>query len=241
MDRKEKRRLIRDLFIFSWIPEKNTARTLLAFAVFSVMIHFLGFYLFQVVYPEPVRPDLKPDGITLLDPRNPDTKAFLERNYDRTVFLEPASVNSVSRVRLSDHAIRFVPTFAESRPTLKRSGDGSKDPDFLVPAPSLDQSIDDWNNPVQFSPNLIKRGISPHTILDDYLDRIPNLPELRVNFTVLPSGVPKDISVVGEVLQENKQILVDAIQSTLRFEPAPEDEPNDPGWMKFGAPEATKL
>ena len=239
MDRKEKRRLIRDLFIFSWIPERNTTRTLLAFAVFSVMIHFLGFYLFQVVYPEPVRPDLKPDSITLLDPRKPGIKAFLERNYDQTVFLEPASVNSVSRVRLSDHAIRFVPSFAESKPTLKRSGDGSKDPDFSVPTPPLEQSVNDWNNPVQFSPNLIKRGISPHTILDDYLDRVQNLPELRVNFTVLPSGMPDDISVVGEFLKEDKQILVEAIQSTLRFEPAPEDEPNDPGWMKFGSPGAT--
>ena len=241
MDRKEKRRLIRDLFIFSWTPERNTGRTLLAFAVFSVMIHFLGFYLFQVVYPEPVRPDLKPDSITLLDPRNPVIKAFLERSYDRTVFLEPASVNAISRVRLSDHAIRFVPSFAESRPTLKRSGDVSKDPDFSVPAPPLERSVEDWNNPVEFSPNLIKRGISPHTVLDDYLDRIPHLPELRVYFTVPPSGVPKDISVTGEIEEENKRILMDAIQSTLRFEPEPEDEPSDPGWMKFGVPEATKL
>ena len=237
MDRKEKRRRIREYFLFSWMPEKNTARTVAAFMIFSVMIHFVGFYLFQVEYPDPIRPRIRPDSITLLDMKNPDARTFLERTWDRVVFLDPASSNSSARLRVSDYAVPFVPSFAEAKPALKRSADRLDQREYSLPDPPLKTGSDTWSNPVRFSENLAKRGVSPHSILDDYLNLVPILPKLRINLTVLSNGVPQVVSVIGEGLEENKEILAEAIESTLRFAPVSADEGNSPGWMELGREE----
>ena len=234
LDRKEKRRRISELFIFSWLPERNTMRTLVAFGIFSVMIHFLGFYLFKVAYPEPVRSELLPDQIVVLDSSNADVRQFLERVGDRNVFLKPASRNAASRVKLSDHAIRFVPSFSETRPNLIRRANSSDDLRIDIPEPETHAFYGNWKNPVEFSPNLIKRGISPGSIFDDYLDFVPNLPKIRVSLTVSPDGYPIQVHVSGDSSEEDKILLISGIQSTLRFNPTPEEEGNDPGWMKLG-------
>ncbi len=234
MNRKEKRHQISEWFIFSWIPEKNTLRTLTAFGIFSAVIHFIGFYLFQVVYPEPVRSELRPDRLLLLDTGSPEVRTFLERIQDRNIYLEPPSANSESRVRLSDYAVRFVPSFAETDPVpkrLERHGDVLRSE---IPEPASSLEVENWRNRVIFSDSLIRRGIAPQSIFDDYLDFVPNLPPLRVNLSVASDGRPVHVAVLGEISSEDGEILAEAIRETLRFQPAPGDGVPDPGWMELG-------
>lgn len=234
MDRKTKRHQISEQFIFSWIPQKNTARTLSAFVIFSCMIHFIGFYLFRVAYPDPVSADLRPNRIMLLDPKNDDVMAFLARTSDRGVFLEPPSQNSISRIKLSDHAIPFVPSFAETRPVLKDSSEDPADFKYPIPEPPVRTRVESWKNPVEFSPNLLKRGIAPSTILDDYLSLIPNVPRFRINLTVKPDGKPVDVYIANGDEDENLKILAEAIAVFLRFNPGDESRGDDPGWLELG-------
>ncbi|MDF1813412.1 MAG: hypothetical protein P1V20_14540 [Verrucomicrobiales bacterium] len=235
MDRKVKRHQIAEQFIFMWRPEKNTARTLLAFAIFSGVIHFLGFYLFQVVYPETDLPELRPDRITLLNPERDDVRAFMEKISDRVVYLHPPSENSISRIKLSDHAIRFVPSFAEARPELRDSGTPSSENKYPVGDLPFWNEKANWKTEVIFSPILQKRGIAPNTALDEYLSQIPNLPKIRVNLTVGPDGTPFDVYISDRSIgKETKTTIAEAVQALLRFKPD-DSRGDDPGWIILGS------
>jgi hypothetical protein len=231
MDRKTRRYEISEKFIFSWLPPKNTARTLFAFLTFSCAIHFLGFYLFNVVYPSGIRKELHPNQITLLDTNDPEVQNFLERAYDRGVFLLPPSHNSSAQVRISDYSINFVPSFAEARPTLKETKVNDLNDRFTVSPPKIQEGISAWTNPVELSPNLFKRGLAPNTILDHYLSLIPHLPPLKLNLTVNPDGHP---TVKEPEMDENQKQLARIIESTLRFKPVASSQGDDPGWIKMG-------
>lgn len=232
MDRKQKRQKIKEVFTFSWLPERNTIRTLLAFLIFSAVIHFLGFYLFIVEYPES-KTEFRSDSITLLDPNDIEVQAFLRRIEDRVVHLEPASSQSTTQVKLSDYAIRFAPSFAEVKPTLKPPADNDVLSDFETPFQPIKIPGQDWKNALRFSRNLEKRGVAPHTILDEYLSLFDILPQLRINLTVAPDGKPIDVQVPGAAPDQEKAILAEAIRSTLRFNPVSEDQGNDPGWVEI--------
>ncbi len=232
MDRKTKRYEISEKFIFSWLPPKNTGRTLFAFLTFSCVIHFLGFYLFNVVYPSGIRNELHPNQITLLDSSDAEVQAFLERAYDRGVFLLPPSLNSSSKIKISDYNINFVPSFAEAKPTLKETNVNEFNDRFTVSPPEIRSGISSWTNHVEFSPNLLKRGIAPNTILDHYLSLIPNLPPLKLNLIVYSSGIPTVVPEPG--MDDNRKQLAKMIESTLRFNPVKPTWGDDPGWIKMG-------
>lgn len=232
MDKKEKRQKIKDTFIFSWAPPRHRARTFVAFLIFSAVIHFLGFYLFIVEYPQS-KTDVRSDSITLLDPNNIEVQSFLRRIEDRIVHLEPASYSSAAQVKLSDYAIRFAPSFAEVEATLKPPIDSEPLSYFETPQRTPRIPGKDWQNPLRFSRNLEKRGVANYTILDDYLSLFEVLPELRINLTIDPTGKPIDVNIPGDAPDEEKAILGQAIRSTLRFQPIAEELGNDPGWMEI--------
>ncbi len=239
-ERKERRRQMAAVFTFDWLPMRNTGRTLLAFALFSFFIHLVAFYLFQVVYPEPKRADVREARITLLDPADSDVRFFLERAHDRMVFLEPASTQSAAEIQLSDHTVRFEPSFARARPSLRSTHDRSAELSFSAPAPALDDALPLWSNRVRLSPNLDARGIAPQSMLDEYLDLIEQIPDIRVNFSVRPDGTPIEIQVGGDTSEQNKQILAVAIAQTLRFQPGPAELGRVPGWLELGGERAPK-
>lgn len=236
MTRKERRRQISEQFIFSWPPEKNTARTLGAFAIFSVVVHFLGFYLFQVVYPDPVRAELRPNTLTLLDPRDSEVRSFLQSIHDRTIYLEPASDALDSPLDISDHAIRFVPSFAERRLTLKHPAGSMIESDFPLPPVPIQDQVDSWNNPIVLSQNLGKRGIAPNSTFDEFLDLLPEVPMARINLMVQSNGLPGSVDVAGDISPQEKEKLSRAAKMMLRFNPTPGDEVADPGWIQLGVP-----
>ena len=232
MDRKEKRRNISEWFIFHWLGERNTTRTIIAFLIFSAVIHFIGLYLFIFEYPTKDK-KTSSNQITILDPSKVEVRAYLERIRDRTVYLEPASNSSTSQVKLSDYAIRFAPSFAEVKPDVKRASPVDEVVQFEIPDYPARMVGRDFVNPVRFSPNLTKRGVAPHSILDDYLSLFPELPKLRIPLEVDSAGVPVAV-LVTEGSEADRKLLEEAIGSSLRFNPGSEAEGLAPGWMEIG-------
>lgn len=101
------------------------------FVAASFAAHWFGFYLFQVVNPVTGRIEPVPRRVTILDPSQPAVAALMRQVDDRTVFLRPASSGSDVRVHLSDHSVRFRPSFAD-RPPAFRSRKPEQEP---KPAP----------------------------------------------------------------------------------------------------------
>lgn len=234
MDRKIKRQQINEQFIFSWVRERKTARTVFAFLIFSAVIHFLGFYLFRVDYPETVLPQARPDRIQILDPENSEVRDFLQKLHDRVVFLEPPSRAAGAQVSISDHRIRFVPSFAETRPRLKRLTKEEIGVSFASPVPAPRHDLENWKNSVKLSRNLAKRGIAPQTVLDDYLELLPPMDNLRINLSVAPDGKPVEVLVPQSGSSEDDEMLAEAIRSYLRFSPDTGGQGPVPGWIEFG-------
>jgi len=228
MDPKEKRRQIAEKFIFSWLPERNTFRTLVAFGFFSAVAHFLCFYLFQVVYPEPVRSELRPKPIVLLDPSAPEIRSFIDQCYDRIVFLEPASSPSL---RSPLNVIRFSPSFGAVKPSLLPFPGEKPFRDFPYPPPPASPG----KAALIFSQNLTARGLAPHNLFADYLTLFPAFPGDRVFLTVSPDGFPVEVTVSGNGADQEKKAFAKIIQQTLRFNPGPEGRGDDPGWMELEA------
>jgi len=222
-------------FIFSWKKTKNPSWLLGVFIAFSALVHGSGFYLFQVVYPAPVRVEPTPDRITILDPAYPATRSTIQRVKDRTVFLHPPSENSGVRVRLSDHAARLSPSFKKIQPAFLPPRDEHSrlpsPPDAGEPVPPAGEKLT-----FRLSPNLKKRGIAPWSILSDYLSESEVLPSLRINLRVLPDGKIGTASVQGVEIPDSARAEFNrAVESTLRFRPLRDgaSENSEPGWIEI--------
>lgn len=235
IDRKEKRRLISKWFIFHWLAERNTKRTILAFLLFSAVIHLTAIYLFIFEYPSRAS-QVRTDKITILDPSQIEVRAYLEKIRDRSFYLDPPSSDSTSQLKLSDYAIRFAPSFAQVKPELKRGLSGENVVQFDVP--DFDDNIVGRAqvNPINFSPNLARRGVAPYSIFDDYLSLLSEIPTSRIPLEINPAGIPIRVDVIEGSLQD-RQLLEKAIKSSLRFNPTTTETGNAPGWMELTEPQ----
>ncbi len=63
---------------FDWLLRDRISRHLLKFLFFSLLLHALGFYVFQVVYPSNVSIAPPPAVLHLLTPSSPENRALLE-------------------------------------------------------------------------------------------------------------------------------------------------------------------
>lgn len=106
--------------VFDWVGRRPLAAKIGIFAAISLVVHLLGFYLFQVVYPVTGRIEPVPSKIQYLDPELPAVAALMRQIDDRLVYLRPASAGSDVRVDLGDHSAQFRPSFAD-RPLGFRS------------------------------------------------------------------------------------------------------------------------
>lgn len=224
-----------DPFIFSW---KNTTRStwhLILFVLFSTLIHGSGFYLFQVVYPEPVRIEPTPNQITILDSSSPEVRSTIQRVKDRTVFLTPPSGDSSVRVQLRDHAVRLTPSFTKVAPVFLPPREKSS----LVPPPSTQGKPAEPNEKkveLRLSPDLEKRGLAPWSILRDYLEQAEGIPRLKVNLIVLPDGKIEKAEIEGEdIPDDSREEFNQAVKSTLRFNAITSGNQTAPmqGWIEI--------
>ncbi len=220
-------------FIFYWKKSNRSTWNLVLFILFSTLIHGSGFYLFQVVYPQPVRIEPTPDHITILDFSNPAVRSTIQRAKDRTVFLHPPSENSNVRVKLSDHAVRLTPFFTKTEPTFLPP----KIEKNLIPPPSGQEKFilpKEEKIKLLLSPNLQKRGIAPWSILREYLSSAEGLPRLKVKLTVLPDGKIRHAGVSTEDIPATARLEFNrAVESTLRFRPLDNTTKTMQGWVEI--------
>ena len=81
----------------------------------ALLVHAVGFYLFQVNAPISARVEARSAKVTMLDPNDASTAALLREVDDRLVFLRPASLGTGSRLRIEDFSVTFEPSFLEGR------------------------------------------------------------------------------------------------------------------------------
>jgi hypothetical protein len=226
--------------VFQWAREKRTWLHVVAFLLFSIIVHGSGFYLFKVVYPSPVRVEARPDAITILDTTNPTVRSVLQRISDRTIFLMPPSSQSEVRVRLEDHRVRFTPAFQRTELELKAPLLPAAIPGVIEPL-EPDHAASDASTPpggtppggirVKLDPSLVDRPIAPWSIMDDYLSTAVSLPLLRIDLEIAPDGGVRVTGVGAELEDSEKAELATVIESTLRFVPATAVET---GWIEIG-------
>ena len=220
-------------FIFYWKKSHRATWNLIFFLLFSTLVHGSGFYLFQVVYPQPVRIEPTPDQITILDFSNPAVRSTIQRVKDRTVFLHPPSEGSNVRVKLSDHAARLTPFFIKEAPVFLPPIAKEN----LIPPPSDQEKLaapEEAKIQLLLSPNLQKRGIAPWSILREYLKSAEGLPRIRVKLSVLPDGKIKRAEVSSEDIPDSDRTEFNrAVESTLRFRSLENSTSTVQGWVEI--------
>lgn len=209
--------------VFNWTRNRKTWVHLVSFLVFSVLIHGAGFYLFQVIYPSPLRVEPEGDAISFLDPADPSVRALLQRIEDRTVYLIPPSERSGDRVSLDEMEVRFTPSFrgGEISPVPLRY-DWTMPPKLNLPGgPPLGERAGAQSG-VAFekSGGLRAREIAPWSIMEDYLSRADWLPELGLTLRVDREGMVEVTEIRGQLEEDDRADFKRVVESTLRFVPA---------------------
>ncbi len=229
-----------DNSVFDWSKDRWIGWHVAFFIIFSLVLHGSSFYLFQVVYPSPVRVEQEPAKITILDESDPAIRFVLQRVRDRTVYLRPPSDASTVRQELSDHNVRFAPSFESIGPRFLPPDDHSPELSGLFQLNNSEQNSDPELDvkrslSMEFSPVLSERGVAPWSILSDYLEGAGEIPAFRADFSVLPDGTIIDVSTGSDFDPEVGKEVAKVIESTLRFNPL--EEPNGKtveGWVKVG-------
>ena len=219
--------------IFDWAKDRRGLLHITNFLMFSVLVHGAGFYLFQVTYPPPVRVEPTADVLTMLDGEDLEVRSLLQRVEDRTVVLRPPSEGSKVRVDLSDHQVRFEPTFLGSEtatPDSRREVlaqqvlagrfKGSRPVVGLLTPQTVQLGCDAL---------LAERKIAPWSLLEDYLRSVEGLPEFRAEVTVGPDGGVEVMQITPAFGQESEAALRELIEATLRFVPG---QDSSLGWIE---------
>ena len=215
---------------FYWARERGLWFYVTAFFIVSILIHGSGFYLFQVVYPSPVRKESDPEKIGILDISNPSVRTILQRVSDRTIYLKPASTGADVRVRLKDKPVRFTPAFQEAEMSLEPLRYHWSIPGMIKPLSDSGGDGPVSGRPVsgrltvRLSETLRERGIAPWSIMKDYFEMAEALPSLRFEVKVSPEGNVEIASIDSELEVEEEEALRTLVESTLRFNPGSEPE-----------------
>tara|TARA_R110002096_G_scaffold23303_14_gene74277 strand:+ start:4350 stop:5063 length:714 start_codon:yes stop_codon:yes gene_type:complete len=224
-----------DAFVFSWAKDRLTWLYVTAFLIFSVTIHGAGFYLFQVVYPAPVRLEPEQESLTVMDVSDPEVRSLFQRLQDRTVYLVSPSGQSDVRIRLEDHQVRFTPSFQRADvepipPLYPWSLSPHVVDDTLRPDPSyLNQKT---KSAMTFDAALSAREVAPWSILNDYLGRAEEVPAFRAEIEVSLDGLVTVIQIDSNLEESDRNELIQVIESTLRFRPG---DSKITGWLDIWA------
>lgn len=221
--------------VFLWARDRGGWIHLVAFLLFSGLIHGSGFYFFKVVYPSPVRAGKEPDSITVMDATNPAVRTVLQRISDRTIFLLPPSAQTGVRIGLETRPVRFTPSFQRAELGLMRPP-----PEASMPGPMIPLNINEEGDrielkvagfPVKLDPGLAERPIAPWSIMHDYLSAAADLPLLHFDLEIDPGGNVRVTKVEAELESSEKAGLARVIESTLRFTPSSQ---SNTGWIEIG-------
>lgn len=217
--------------VFDWSRVRRPYAVLSGFLAFSLIIHGFGFYLFRVAYPPPERVEPDIDAISVLDSSNSSVRHLLQLASDRSIYLFPPSRASETRLRIEDDDVRFAPSLSAESPALFE-----KEYSWSPPPKTVFTSQDSFpdgpgkNVTVALYGGLTDLAIAPWSILRDSLDRIGEIPRLRVNLAVeVDGGVTVD-SIEGLPEGASQRELAEVVESTLRFLPI---NSRSTGWIEI--------
>jgi hypothetical protein len=118
--------------LFGWSPPQPRRRALFLFLIASAILHAVGFYIFQVVYPPTVALLPPPARLNIISPDDPDSVALL-----RWVQAEDPALASTTR-RPPDYQpftlpnLEHLPSYENHQPQLKSLP--QTEPDLTIPA-----------------------------------------------------------------------------------------------------------
>jgi hypothetical protein len=217
--------------VFDWARGRRSLIALAGFLLFSVLIHGSGFYLFQVVYPPPIRVEPEGDAIAVLDRRDPAVRALLQRVRDRSVLLFPSSHQEDVRLELEDLPVRFTPSFQGADPQpVSPVFEWSFPPDTAPGPRSIDPVSGLPGITISRRGGLVSRDFAPWSILADFLARAEWLPDLEVRLRAGPDGLVEVLEVKGDLDESGMAEMKEVVESTLRFSPA---ESENEGWIEI--------
>lgn len=209
--------------VFNWLRDRRRWIHLIWFILFSILIHGSGFYLFQVVYPSPLRVEPEGDAVELLDPNDPEVRVLLKRIQDRSVYLFPPSRDAGVRMQLEDSQIRFTPSFQSTDlQPLPLQYEWSLPPKVTVATDFSDYGEPESRITVSRKGDLRQRAIAPWSIMKGYLDRAEWLPDMQISLQVDQDGLATVSRIEGELEENDRDDLKRVIESTLRFLPGNE-------------------
>lgn len=217
--------------VFNWTRNRGPLVHLIGFIVFSVMIHSAGFYLFQVVYPPPVRIEPEGESVTVMDPADPGVRELLERVEDRTVFLFPPSSRSGALPGVNEIEVRFTPSFQATQvEPVPPDYDWDLPPAIQIPplpsqVPAITSRIE-----ISRSGAIAGRTLAPWSIFHEYLERAEQLPELTITLVAAREGTVSVSDVSGDLAPTDLDGIRQVVESTLRFLP---DESESPGSIRI--------
>ncbi|MEM8953271.1 MAG: hypothetical protein AAGD22_03880 [Verrucomicrobiota bacterium] len=105
---------------FDWTRQRGTHRRLGVFVLLSASVHAFGFYLFQVVYPQPERFSPVPARVTRLVSDEPAVRGVLRGVEDRVVYFDTGLRETAPAGGLGDLTLPYVPSYAGYLPKLRK-------------------------------------------------------------------------------------------------------------------------
>lgn len=106
--------------VFSWAPPRRRARALIVFLIASAVLHAVGFYLFQIVYPPTVTLIPPPARVGVISPDNAESLTFLRWIESEDPALTTTTQRPPETKSFSLPILEHRPSYADYEPQLRR-------------------------------------------------------------------------------------------------------------------------
>ncbi len=210
--------------VFDWRHHrKRTLRFgLSTFLLCSIMAHAIGFYLFQVVYPEPSRVVVQTPKVMFLDPKNPEIRSLLRRYGDRAAFMQRPSDEAALLPEISDLELTYISQVAKPEQSFFDLSDLLIPPALEVPQVVSKPTAKTSDSERVSRLSLVKEGEEPAVAPWSRLDRFPlpgGIAEISAYLEVDADGRCQVSEIVSpsDVSDVERQEVVELVKTFLRL------------------------
>jgi len=109
----------RAVLVFDWDTAQRRRRSIAGFILASLLLHALGFYIFQIIYPPTVALLPPPARVNVIAPRSDDERVLLRWLEAEDPALASTTQPPTVRKLLSLPVIQHAPSYLSRRPELK--------------------------------------------------------------------------------------------------------------------------
>ncbi len=175
------------VLLFDWQPPRGEKIAIAAFLAGSAVLHALGFYLFQVVYP-PAVALLSPQArVSLIAPNSEDGRTILRWVDAEDPALTSATVRPPETKSYALPTLRHIPSYLLEQPTLKQPPPlnlEARAPSSLPPGPV----------PMpRTAPPPLAPPAATHLLLSDPLTKLGQLSSPSAQFVASTTESPESV------------------------------------------------